>query len=128
MCVCVCVCVCARVQSLSHVRVFANPWTVAHQAPQSMEFFRQEYWSGLPFSPPHIIYCKRYAASVIKWWYSQVKLLFLHYIKISLEHDILMWIFIKEIPKCRNPKYPLFNRSFIRHFQGNVTLFKINTV
>ena len=47
-----CVCVCVRVQSLSHVRVFENPWTVAHQAPQSMEFFRQEYWSGLPFSPP----------------------------------------------------------------------------
>ena len=28
------------------------PWTVAHQAPLSMEFFRQEYWSGLPFLPP----------------------------------------------------------------------------
>ena len=28
---------------------FATPWTVAHQAPLSMEFFRQEYWSGLPF-------------------------------------------------------------------------------
>ena len=30
----------------------ATPWTVAHQAPQSMEFSRQEYWSGLPFPPP----------------------------------------------------------------------------
>ena len=29
-----------------------NPWTVARQAPLSMEFFRQEYWSGLPFPPP----------------------------------------------------------------------------
>ena len=28
------------------------PWTVAHQAPLSMEFSRQEYWSGLPFPPP----------------------------------------------------------------------------
>ena len=29
-----------------------DPWTVAHQAPLFMEFSRQEYWSGLPFSPP----------------------------------------------------------------------------
>ena len=29
-----------------------DPWTVAHQAPLSMEFSRQEYWSGLPFPPP----------------------------------------------------------------------------
>ena len=31
---------------------FANPWTVAHQAPLSMGFPRQEYWSGLPWPPP----------------------------------------------------------------------------
>ena len=36
-------------QSLGHVRLFATPWTVAHQAPLSMGFPRQEYWSGLPF-------------------------------------------------------------------------------
>ena len=30
----------------------ATPWTVTHQAPQSMEFSRQEYWSGLPFPTP----------------------------------------------------------------------------
>ena len=34
---------------LSHVRLFATPWTVAHQAPPSMEFSRQEYWNRLPF-------------------------------------------------------------------------------
>ena len=38
-------------QSLSCVRLFVTPWTVAHQAPLSV-FPRQEYWSGLPFSPP----------------------------------------------------------------------------
>ena len=32
----------------SCVRLFASPWTLAHQAPLSMGFFRQEYWSGLP--------------------------------------------------------------------------------
>ena len=36
----------------SCVRLFATPWTVAHQAPQSRGFSRQEYWSGLPFPPP----------------------------------------------------------------------------
>ena len=47
---CVCVCVCEWV--LSRVWLFATPWTVAHQAPLSMEFSRQEYWSGLPCPPP----------------------------------------------------------------------------
>ena len=32
--------------------LFVTPWTVAHQAPLSMGFPRQEYWSGLPFPPP----------------------------------------------------------------------------
>ena len=40
------------VKSLSHVWLFVTPWTVAHQTPPSMEFSRQEYWSGLPFSSP----------------------------------------------------------------------------
>ena len=38
--------------ALSHARLFATPWTVARQAPLSMEFSRQEYWSGLPFPSP----------------------------------------------------------------------------
>ena len=38
--------------SLSHVLLFATPWTVACQAPLFMEFSRQVYWSGLPFSSP----------------------------------------------------------------------------
>ena len=38
--------------SLSHVRLPATPWTVAHQALLSMEFYREEYWSGLPFPSP----------------------------------------------------------------------------
>ena len=39
-------------KSLSRVRLFATPWTVACQAPLSMEFSRQVYWSGLPFPSP----------------------------------------------------------------------------
>ena len=37
-----------KVKSLSRVRLFETPWTAAHQAPPSMGFFRQEYWSGVP--------------------------------------------------------------------------------
>ena len=37
---------------LSHVQLFVISWTIARQAPLSMEFSRQEYWSGLPFPPP----------------------------------------------------------------------------
>ena len=39
-------------ESLSRVRLFATSWTVANQAPPSMGFSRQEYWSGLPFPSP----------------------------------------------------------------------------
>ena len=41
-----------KVKSLSCVQLFATPWTVAYQALPSMEFSRQEYWSGLPFPSP----------------------------------------------------------------------------
>ena len=40
------------ISCFSHVRLFATPWTVAHQAPLSMELSRQEYWSGLLFPSP----------------------------------------------------------------------------
>ena len=54
----VCVCVCARVcvhvstQLLSCVQLFMAPWTLAYQAPLSLEFSSLEYWSSLPFPPP----------------------------------------------------------------------------
>ena len=50
MCVCVCFCVHAHV--LSCVQLFAATYIVALQAPLSMEFSRQEYWSGLPSPTP----------------------------------------------------------------------------
>ena len=60
MCVCVCVCVCVCIhtyvfaQLFSHVQLFATPWATALQAPLSMGFSRQEYWSGLPFASPNL--------------------------------------------------------------------------
>ena len=43
---------CMKVNSLSRVRLLATPWTAAHQAPPSMGFSRQEYWSGVPLPSP----------------------------------------------------------------------------
>ena len=43
---------CKQVRSLSHVRLFVTPCTVAYQAPLSLGFSRQQYWSGLPFPSP----------------------------------------------------------------------------
>ena len=40
-------------KSLSRVQLFKTPWTLAYQAPPSMGFSRQEYWSGLPFPSPN---------------------------------------------------------------------------
>ena len=40
------------VQLLSRVQLFATPWTIAYKVPPSVEFSRQEYWSGLPFPSP----------------------------------------------------------------------------
>ena len=41
-----------KVKLLSRVRLFATPWTAAYQAPPSMGFSRQEYWSGVPLPSP----------------------------------------------------------------------------
>ena len=43
-----------KVKSLSHVRVFATPWTAVYQAPLPMGFSRQRYWNGLPLPSPEL--------------------------------------------------------------------------
>ena len=45
-----------KVKLLSCVQLLANPWTAAYQAPPSMRFSRQEYWSGVPLPSPNIVY------------------------------------------------------------------------
>ena len=53
-----------KVKSLNHVRFFETPWTAAFQAPPSMGFSRQEYWSGVPLpSPDYILGLPKY----LKW-------------------------------------------------------------
>ena len=43
---------CVHASSLSHICLFAAPWTIARQDALSMEFYRKDYWSGLPFPTP----------------------------------------------------------------------------
>ena len=47
-----------KVKSLSRVQLLVTPWTAAHQAPPSMGFSRQEYWSGVPLPTPNHCACK----------------------------------------------------------------------
>ena len=51
-----------KVKSLSRVRLLVTPWTAAYQAPPSMGFSRQEYWSGAPLPSPDyiLLYCNRF--------------------------------------------------------------------
>ena len=49
-----------KVKLLSRVRLLVTPWTAAYQAPLSMGFFRQEYWSGLPLPSPFLMLAKFY--------------------------------------------------------------------
>ena len=49
-----------KVKSLGHVQLLATPWTAAYQAPPSMGFSRQEYWSGVPLPSPMMAWLHPY--------------------------------------------------------------------
>ena len=54
-----------KVKSLSRVWLFATPWTAAYQAPPSMGFSRQQYWSGVPLSSPLPLFYNELSHSVV---------------------------------------------------------------
>ena len=64
-----------KVKWLSHVRLFTTPWTAAYQAPSSMGFSRQEYWSGFPLPSPKY---KRYSIVIFIYpnslWYNFISI------------------------------------------------------
>ena len=66
-----------KVKSLSRVQLLVTSWTAAYQAPPSMGFSRQEYWSGLPLPSPTLLY--RYLLYLF--------LLFLH----RTDHNLTIW-------------------------------------
>ena len=57
-----------KVKSLSRVRLLATPWTAAYQAPPSMGFSRQEYWSWVPLPSPSL-YLGNFKINLIHWKY-----------------------------------------------------------
>ena len=81
-----------KLNSLSHVRLFATPWTVAYQAPQYMELSRQEYWSGLPFP------------SRLSWLQGILKLPFRQLLKIKF--DIIRSCERTLHPNTTHPSFP----------------------
>ena len=64
-----------KVKSLSRVRLPATPWTAAYQAPPSMGFSRQEYWSGVPLPSPdsNLVRCKGKRVEVTPEWGGRTK-------------------------------------------------------
>ena len=66
-----------KVKLLSHVRLFSTPWTAAHQAPPSMGFSRQEYWSGVPL--PSLVYMLKPRYFLFLECYKVVSLLNVYY-------------------------------------------------
>ena len=56
-----------KVKSLSRVRLLATPWTAAYQAPPSMGFSRQEYWSGVPLPSPGYVYMYNWITFLYTW-------------------------------------------------------------
>ena len=69
-----CTHVCMLAQPLSHVHLFVTSWTVAHQAPLSMEFSRQEYWSRFPFPSPGDVPNTRLNPYLLHWQLGSVLL------------------------------------------------------
>ena len=54
-------------KSPSRIRLLATPWTAAYQAPLSMGFSRQEYWSGLPLPSPSVVLLRTKAQETASW-------------------------------------------------------------
>ena len=66
-----------KVKLLSHVQLLATPWTAAHQAPPSMGFSRQEYWSGLPLPSPFTSWATSKDYSFINVYSENIYILFI---------------------------------------------------
>ena len=64
-----------KVKSFSRVRLFATPWTAAHQAPPSMGFSRQEYWSGVPLPSPRMSIALLFTGFHYKTFTNSIKIL-----------------------------------------------------
>ena len=79
-----------KVKSLSRVRLLATPWTAAHQAPPSLGFSRQEYWSGVPL-PSRL--CQMDCHGQVGVWVGTFQVLLLFSEKCLLPQYRSLWLF-----------------------------------
>ena len=82
-----------KMKSLSRVRLLATPWTAAYQAPPSMGFSRQEYWSGVPLPSPLYIYI------AVCVYVNEYNFLFLYWSLYHPHSSTLAW----KIPRTEEP-------------------------
>ena len=111
-------------KSLSRVRLLTTPWTAAYQAPPSMGFSRQEYWSGVPLPSPYIILYIIYS-------YIDGHLGYFHILAVvnSATMNIAVHIFFELVLLFSLEKYPkielldhiVFIEFFINHFPSFIS-------
>ena len=93
---------CMKVKSKSEVarvRLLATPWTAAYQAPPSMEFSRQEYWSGLPLPSPEML---------------------LTLYKLFIPNTFILGLFLVQ-------KSVIFSAGFLSYIRHSLELYILNT-
>ena len=114
-----------KVKSLSRVRLFTTPWTVAYQAPPSMGFSRQEYWRGLPL--PSLLYPSR--TSLIKFTDDKILVSSVQFSSVAQScptlcdpmnhstpglpghHQLLEFIHVHRVSDAIQPSHPLSSPS-----------------
>ena len=70
-----------KVKSLSHVWLLATPWTAAYQAPLSMRFSRQEYWSGVPSPSPSLAIKEMQIQTTVRYHFTSTRMVILFFWK-----------------------------------------------
>ena len=101
--------------SLSHVRLLATPWTTAYQAPPSMGFSRQEYWSRVPLPSPaqgHIVWAKDFKTILYKQILPLPPRVWHRKILCVLSHFSHVWLFVTHLTvACQAPLSMEFSRQ-----------------
>ena len=94
-----------KVKSLSRVRLLVTPWTAAYQAPPSMGFSRQEYWSGVPLPSPKESLVINKCISVLKEWKQAYLIYLISLILKTVSNFIKSWFEILWPPSTFILKY-----------------------
>ena len=112
-----------KVKLLSRVRLFATPWTTSYQAPPSMGFSRQEYWSGVPLPSP----TKFLLSHKWKRFFKRNKQNHPYNISLSREAEALHYILLHEIFTSWQQALPFWRQAVTRDMaEARVTAANLN--